>query len=95
MEDRPGKMRIVLFGKTGAEPPLGEEGTGPLNDKVNLHVVETGLLGEGVYHRICNTEILIQPNWTALTRVSRWSTFRDVLITNVGSTTGFPTSTQV
>jgi hypothetical protein len=28
-------------------------------------------------------------------RVSRWSTFRDVMITNAGSTTGFPTSTQV
>jgi hypothetical protein len=88
-------MRSVLFGKTGAEPPLGEEGTGPLNDKVNLHVVEIDLLGEGVCHRNYNTEVLTLSNWTALMCVSRWSTFRVVLITNVGSTTVFQTSTQV
>ena len=55
-------MRSVHLGETGVEPPLGEESTGPLNDKVNLHAVEIGLLGEGAYHRILNTEILIQSN---------------------------------
>ena len=55
-------MRSVHLGETGVEPPLGEESTGPLNDKVNLHAVETDFLGEGVYHRIFITEILIQSN---------------------------------